>query len=131
MSPQDTFTAWVEAQKALESLKARELELRLAVVTAYFPDAAVEGTHNLDLNDGWKLKLTSRVNRKMENAKGETDSIAKQLPPEVAEKVIAWKPELKLRGYKSLQPEYRALIDSVVTTTPGTPGLALVPPKVS
>lgn len=126
---QEIFIAWQQMAEQLEALKARELELRLQVAEIYFPEAGDEGTTSMDLNDGWQLKLVKRVNRRLANSKGETDAIVKQLPPEVAEKAIAWKPELKLRDYKKLAPEFRAIIDSVVTTSPGTPSLKLVPPK--
>lgn len=126
---QETFLAWQQLAQQLEALKARELELRLQVAEFYFPEADDEGSTSMDLGEGWKLTLVKRVNRSMANSKGETDAIVKQLPPEVAEKVVGWKPELKLREYRKLAPEYRAVLDSVVTTRPGTPALKLVPPK--
>jgi len=129
MTPQDIFIAWTQANDALKELKARELELRKQVAEIYFPDAASEGTTTLDIGEGWKLKLLNRTNRTLENDKGETEAIMQQLPPEVATAVFAWKPSLNVRNYRMLAPEHRALVDSVVTSKPGTPTLTLEAPK--
>lgn len=126
---QQAFVAWQQIKQQLAAIQEQELKLRLQVIEAYFPDRDDEGTHTLKLEEGWKLQCVTRVNRKLENAKGETSAIVRQLPPEMAEKAVAWKPELKMRGYRDLPPEYRVLLDSVVTSTPGTPSLNLVAPK--
>jgi hypothetical protein len=126
---QQKFVAWQQMAQQLEAIKDQELQLRLEVIDAYFPDRNDEGTHTLKLEEGWKLQCVTRISRRLENAKGETDAVVKQLPPEMADKAVVWKPDLKMRGYRDLPPEYRVLVDSVVTSKPGTPSLKLVPPK--
>jgi len=128
-TPLQTYRRWIEITETLAALKEEELALRLALVEAYFPNADPEGTATLELQDGWELQLTMRMNRTVANGKGEADAVMRQLPPEVAEKVFAWKPSLQLRGYRKLAPDHKALVDSVVTSTPGTPALKLVAPK--
>lgn len=129
MSPQDTFARWYEVQSQLQALKAEELELREQLAEMYFSDAPAEGTTAMDLDGGWQLKCKKTVSRRLSNAKGETTQIVSQLPPEVAEAAVGWKPELRLRGYRKLAPEHKALLDTVLTSKPGRPVLDLVPPK--
>lgn len=129
MTLQDAFTAWLDASKQLEVWKETEARLREQLVEGYFPNADPEGTTKLPLNDGWEMHCTMRMNRKVLNRNGEATKVYQQLPPEVADEVIAWKPDLKLRGYRKLSDEQRALVDTVVESKPGLPSLKLVPPK--
>lgn len=132
MTPQEAqkaFEDWQRAVDALAQWKAYELSLRRIVGEYYFPDARPDGHHTLKLAEGWSLTFDTKMNRTLENKRGETSKVASQLPPEVAEKTIGWKPSLKMTGYKKLTDEQKALVDSVMTSKPGTPTLTLVPPK--
>ena len=126
---QNKFTEWQHAQRQLAEIKEKEMQLRLEVGAHYFPEASAEGTHTIKLPEGWKLQYVTKVSRTLENKKGETNSIASQLPPELRDGTISWKPSLKLKGYKNLPAEYRVLVDSIVTSKPSTPALKLIPPK--
>lgn len=132
MSPNEIvakFERWLELKDLLPKLQKEEMELREVLVQAYFPQAPSEGTSTCKFDNGWQLKLVTAIRRTCENKRGETEAVAAQLPPEVAAEVFRWKPDLKLRGYRELTDGQRALVDSVVTSTPATPQLTMVPPK--
>lgn len=128
-----TLKEWEAAKVAAEEAKlviARELELRQKVVKMFFPEAK-EGTNSMDMNAGWKLKAVYKLTRKVDAAALTT------LLPVLREKAVPvdtlfqWKPELKVSVYREMTPEQLALIDQVITTSPASPELQLIPPKTS
>ena len=128
---------WNEAQKTLAEAKAIEMELRYEVTATCFPvEADFEGTENVDLGEGWKLKSVFKLNRRLANSKGETDKALTKIEKLgadgefVAERLVKWKPELSLSEYKKLPNNMRKIIDDVITATPGSPSLSLIEPKV-
>lgn len=126
---QEKFTEWMQLQQELADVKAREKVLRMEIGPYYFPDAGPSGSHTLQLTEGWKLEYTTKITRSLENKKGETTSIIKQLPPEHANAAVGWNPSLQMAGYKDLPAQYRTILDSVLTSKPGAPTLKLIPPK--
>lgn len=128
-----TLKEWEAAKVAAEEAKlviARELELRQKVVEMFFPEAK-EGTNSMEMNAGWKLKAVCKLTRKVDAAALTT------MLPVLREKAIPvdtlfqWKPELKVSVYRQMTPEQLALIDQVITTSPASPELQLIPPKTS
>ncbi len=128
-----TLKEWEAAKVAAEEAKlviARELELRQKVVKMFFPEAK-EGTNSMDMNAGWKLKAVYKLTRKVDAAALTT------MLPVLREKAVPvdtlfqWKPELKVSVYREMTPEQLALIDQVITTSPASPELQLIPPKTS
>ncbi|MDE3023511.1 MAG: hypothetical protein KGI54_16955 [Pseudomonadota bacterium] len=127
---QEWQTALLYAQDA-KKLIEREQELRKEVFAIFF-DAPKEGTNNYELANGWKLKGTYKLERKLDEA----------ALPAVKEKLtemqvnsdvlVRWVPELATKEYKSLltlNPEAAKEFDAALTTKPGSPVLELIPPK--
>lgn len=123
---------WQQADKAAKAAVARERELRTEVFNKLFPQAKV-GTNNLELGMGYKLKAVNKINYNMagnDAVDAALEEMAK-LGNEgsfIADRVVGWTPKLMLKEYKELAPEYKAIIDKVVTTSPGLPTLEVVEP---
>lgn len=117
---------WIEASEALDIYKKREKDLREQVVEALFKDAPI-GTNDHELPTGDTLSCVKKLNYKLDP---DTTPIAQQsmygiVGPELARRLVKWKPELSVSEYKKLPDNARAIIDKVLTITPATPTLEL------
>ena len=136
---QDKLLAWDNAKKALESAKALEMQLRQEVLEDFYDFAGDsdlrEGTENLELANGYKLKATFKVSRKLENKQGETSKALLAIAEKFeggklyADRLVKWSPDLSVSEYKKIPAEIRAVIDECVTCKASAPSLEIVEPK--
>jgi hypothetical protein len=129
----DLIMRWHAAKQRLDAAKKEEMELRNQVVAMCYADAQ-EGTHNLDLGSGYKLKAVVKNNYTLADNEAVDAALSKlrKVGNEgefLADRVIGWTPKLSLSEYRELQPQYKAVIDTVLTIKPGAPSLELVEPK--
>lgn len=125
---------WNETKKELDRLKAEEIQLRSAVVALSFTDVDKEGTQNLELGQGYKLKCIFKTNYSFTDKDALEKALSKieKLGAEgeyIAERLVKFKPELSISEYKKLDNKYLKIINEVIVTKPGTPTLELVEPK--
>lgn len=135
------LVSWQEAKEALEKAKEAEMFLRKKVVDFAFDPNKQSGTENVDLGNGYKLKAVKKLNygfiKNAENkldkaaidkalAKIEKDGAVGEL---IAERLVKWTPDLSLSEYKLLSDKHKAIIDSVIVTSEGSPTLEIVEPK--
>lgn len=126
---------WQESVKALASAKDNETALRAQVVERMFKDHKDEGTENVELGNGYKLKAVFKLSYSLNNKDDATDKALTKLEksgPEgafVAGRLVKWKPDLSVSEYKTLTAKQKAIIDEVLTVRPGTPSVELVVPK--
>ena len=125
--------AWHTAKTALENAKETEMELRKQVQKMFFPTPE-KGTQRVDLAMGYKLKLVHKINYTL----GNNDLVNKALDEMaavgnegtfIAERLVSWKPSLSVREYDALNPQYKAIINKVLTTSDGAPTLEIEEPK--
>lgn len=134
--------AWQEAEKQLEFFKAKEMELRKACVALLGDPNKKKGTENIELGNGYKAKIVkterfgfikgsdNKTNREaIEQAlqKIEAYGPAGEL---IAERLVAWKPELSVSEYNKLPDDMKAIIDEVLITSEGSPTFEIIEPKV-
>lgn len=141
---------WQKAAADLETIKAREMELRTKIVLAAFPSAVV-GMNTLPIGNGYELKAERKLNYNLKNtAEGQETYIAIEAIEKIgnegqfiADRLVSWKPSLSLTEYKKLdaslnaagqpnnpgQYQIKQLIDAVLTVTDGSPTLAIKPPS--
>jgi len=129
---------WQEAVKNLAAAKEAEAALRNEVLSGAFdfdPEALREGTENVELGNGYKLKAVFKISR---NLQGGNEAVEKALQKIektgaegefIAERLVKWKPELSVSEYKKLPDKFRKLIDEVLTSKEAMPSLKLVVPK--
>lgn len=141
----ELLMAWQTASAQLENAKVAEIQARTEVVKLMFGGKpAPEGTNNFELGNGYVLKITGKVNYNLsESAKPKTPGMqpwaTRQALNElektgnegkfIAERLVTWKPELKLSEYRDLAPQYKKIIDAALTTSDGTPTVEIVAPK--
>lgn len=117
---------WYHINEQITALKAKEMVLRKELANHYFPDPT-EGTNTQEMPDDWKLKATFKYNRNIDKAA--LPAVLEKLPEGTEDKVIDYKPSLKLRAYKALTETHKEIFDEALVIKPGTPTLELVPPK--
>jgi len=121
----------LEAAVAAKPVVEKEQALRKEVAELFFPNPK-EGTNTFDLAAGWKLKLTHKIDRKMDEVTLETvkEQVLKLgVNPDL---LIAVKPSLDTKAYKALAltyPEAVKVFDLCLTIKPASPTMELVPPK--
>lgn len=129
---------WEEAAKNLATAKEVEASLRAEVLKTAFVfsnDELREGTENVELGQGYKLKAVFKTSR---NFAGGQEAVEKALQKIektgaegefIAERLVKWKPDLSVSEYKKLPEKFKRIIDEVLTAKPATPSLELVAPK--
>ena len=124
--PNMLLSEWAEVAESLKNLKKKELEMRNKLVDHFFPKP-VEGTNTFDLGNAWKLKDKHKINRSCDEAS--FDSVFEKLPEGFKDSLIKFKPSVNLKEYRRLSDAHRNIFDECLIIKPGTPELALVPPK--
>lgn len=132
----NTIQEWRKAEKKLADAKAEEIRLRNLAILLNFPNHtdADEGTQNAELGNGYKLKAVFKQNYNLADGDAVDAALTKMesLGAEgtfLAERIVKWKPELSLSEYRKLEPQYKAIVDTVLTTKPGQASLEFVEPK--
>lgn len=130
---------WDEAKQQLEAAKKLEATLRAEVAAKVFDydeNELKKGTVNLELTDGYVLKGTFAVRHTLSNKDDATnkaldkmESIGGEEGRILADRLVDWKPSLKVAEYDKLPSKYKVIIDSVLTTKSATPSFAIVEPK--
>lgn len=130
---------WEAAVKALAVAKEAEAALRkevLAEAFAFDPEALREGTENVELGGGYKLKAVFKITRTLNNEnEGVERALAKiekkggEVGELIAERLVRWTPELSMTEYKKLPDNFKSIIDEIVISKPASASLALVVPK--
>lgn len=129
---------WQEAVKRLAFAKEAEAILRKEVLKEAFSFDSDdrEGTENVELGNGYKLKAVFKLNRRLNNKDDAVDKVLSKIEKTgaegqfIADRLVKWKPELSLTEYKNCPDKFKKLIDEVLTASPATPSLELVEPKV-
>lgn len=125
------LTEWHKATQEAEKAKAaieKEMLLRKKVFALAFPQPK-EGTQNFALNDGFVLKGTYKLERKIDEAA--LPAILPRLRELQApvETLFRYKPELSLTVFKNLTAESKLVLSEVITERPTSPTLEIIPPK--
>lgn len=124
---------WESAKQSLEAAKIAEMDLRKTFVKFAFNTETLTGTERIDLANGYQAKAVKKLNYNVDQEKV-NDALDKieNMDAEgkfIAERLIKWKADLSITEYKALPDKYKAIIDTVVTTSEGAPALEIIAPK--
>jgi len=129
---------WQEAVKALAVAKEAEAALREEVLSGAFGfdrETLREGTENIELGQGYKLKAVFKTSRSFLGGQEAVEKALQKIEKSgaegefIAERLVKWKPELSVSEYKKLPEKFTKIIDEVINSKPATPSLELVAPK--
>lgn len=125
------LTEWQNTKAEADKVKPiieKEQALRKEVFGLFFP-APTEGTNKFDLPEGWTLKGTYKIDRKVDEQAVPAITEALRGMGVNVDLLVAYEPKLKTATYKELTAEQRVVFDQALTIKPGSPTLELVPPK--
>lgn len=129
---------WQAKRVQLEALKEAELIARNKVVGHLFEEYTdKEGTENIDIGGGYKLKLVFAQNFNVPSAEGgkavkEVIAQLEKLGDDgkfIAERLFKWKPEVSKTEYKALPPSMKRIANKVITTKAAQPTIEIIAPK--
>jgi hypothetical protein len=117
----EAYAAWIAAKEK----EAQAVEERRAIedwlLAEFRLPSDAEGTESRE-EDGFKVKIVARMNRKVDA----------ELVKELAEangldtaNLIRWKPELNLTAWKSAAKNITELLAPAIVTTPGRPSFTI------
>jgi hypothetical protein len=124
------YTSLMAAKEAKLVIE-KEQVLRKKVSDEFFPEPE-EGVNTIELAGGWKLKLTHKIDRKLDEAA--LPAIQAQLKEMGInfDTVVRYKPDLDTKVYKSMKThnaEAIKVFDQCLTIKPASPTMELVEPK--
>ena len=125
---QEELNEWFSLVPELKRMKAREMELRKSLFNGAFP-FPTEGTNSFDLEGGYKLKGTYKLERSVDTAAFQALSKEMKEADIAADGMLRFKASLVAAEYKRLDDEQRHLFDQCIITKPGSPSLEIIPPK--
>lgn len=132
---QSDLTKWYNLKDQLAKVKAAEMLLRLKIYKGLFKDPK-EGTNSLPLSEGWLIKAKRVINRDIDLASLNVNSIvdpATQMSRLSShgihpEQLVKWKPELVTAAYRALTAEQMEIFNECLTIKDGSPSLEIVLP---
>lgn len=132
---QELLNAWYNSLTAARAAKLtieNEQALRKQVIETFFPNPN-EGANHILVGVGWKLSLTYKIDRKLDEAA--LTSVREKLIElyEInPDTLIEMKPSLKTTEYKALKAlnaEAGTLFENALIIKPGSHTLEFTPPK--
>ena len=135
------LSKWYLLKKQLAEVKTAETLMRSRIAKFFFPTPD-EGTNNHPLKDGTGavLKMVHTIDRKVDE--GELEALKAALAAAAEDetsnlrgvefefdKLIVWKPELKIAEYRKLSEAQQAIFDRVLVVKPGMAQLDITIPK--
>jgi hypothetical protein len=128
---------WMKVEAKLSELKVEELKLRNELIAFVFPKGNIpEGTNNVELTEGWVLKVGGKTNVKVdETLIAETMALVKKavkdgiIPPFDFDEVIKYKPSFGSGAYNNLTGEQQHLVKNCLEMKPGQASVEITKPK--
>src|SRR5699024_2831301 len=107
----DQIHEWWNMKQQVDILKAKESDLRQQIITAAFPGIQ-EGTENADLPQGYKLSVTGKLNRNIDEAA--LPAVLEQMGEGAEDNLIERKPSLVMKEYRKLSDKQRKVFDQAL-----------------
>ncbi len=127
MSPEKLFElseSWLEAKEAermaVEARRAVEDQL----ISGLNIVEQMEGTFNSKTLTGHQIKITGRLNRKVDADKVQ-ELAAEHGLTEHLSSLFRWKPEINLTAWKATAPEITVLLADAVTVSASRPSFSI------
>ena len=124
-----TIQKWKEISDWMEQAKKEEKELREKIAAAFFP-SPIEGVNRVQaVLDGQtvEIALDHKINRKLDEAA--LDSVMLQLPEDSPYRqqgvLVAYKPSLVLKGFRTMPDDQRRIFSQCLTETPSLPSIEI------
>lgn len=131
---QQLLADWLSAQSKVASFKPdveKEMELRKAVMAEFFP-LPKEGVNDFQLAEGWVLKGTYKLDRKVDMSAIPAVYAKLREMGVNPDPLLEYKASLVTSAYKAMatiNPEAAHVFDQALTIKPASPTVELKAPK--
>jgi hypothetical protein len=117
------YQQWLNA-KGIETaaIKTRR-DLEDAMVKAFNVPENLDGTKNVE-DDGYKVKIEGRINRKVNGDKLQELAAEHGLTDHLAS-LFRWKPEIAMTAWKAADASITTPLLDAITATPGRPSFTI------
>lgn len=137
-SPAELVAKWWNLSQEAKRLAEEENTLRLQIAQlgfGYDPNQLQRGSQKIDFpgeETEFDLKVEFKVNENV--ASSEVNAVLAKLqkmgtPAEVIGELFSFTPKLRQTGYKMLSDKAKAVVDNIVTRSPGMPSVSKVEKK--
>lgn len=124
---QALVTDWNAKKKAADAATLAEREARELLVSSVFPELTEGAGNKAEIGFNMILQVTHPINRKLDVAL--FDSMKANIPADIIDSVIRYKPEVVVGAWKTLPMSAKKLLAEAVTESPGSPQVKIVPKK--
>lgn len=121
----DLAQNWLDAKEAeaVAVARRRQLEDKLASLIGVAEN--MEGTENVETDGGYKIKITGRINRKVDGKRIQEIAAEEGLVEHLSS-LFRWKPEINMTAWKSADKSITEPLLGGITTQPGRASFAII-----
>jgi hypothetical protein len=119
----DLFNDWTAAKEAERQAVERRREIEDALIAQFGIPEDLDGTENRE-QDGYKVKIVGRLNRKIDSDKIQELAAENGLSDHLSS-LCRWKPELNMSVWKATDKSITEKLAPAITVTPGRPSFTI------
>ena len=117
------YEEWKRAKRDEQNAIARRRKIEDQLIEQEGIPDTLDGTVNVE-KGGFKLKVTGRVNRRVDGDKLQ-DIAAEYGLSEHLSSLFRWKPEINMAAWKATSPEITNPLAQAITAKPGRPSFTI------
>jgi hypothetical protein len=121
----DLAQNWLDAKEAEAVAVARRRELEDKLTSLIGVAENMEGTENVKTDSGYKIKITGRVNRKVDGKRIQEIAAEEGLVEHLSS-LFRWKPEINMTVWKSADKSITEPLLGGITTQPGRASFTII-----
>ena len=114
----DLAQNWLDAKEAEAAAVARRRQLEDKLTSLIGVAENMEGTENVETDGGHKIKITGRINRKVDGKRIQEIAAEEGLVEHLSS-LFRWKPELNITAWKCADKSITGPLLGGITTQPG------------
>ena len=115
---------WMDSKEAERKATEHRRELEDAMLSLIGISEAMEGTENAEAPGGYRIKVTGRMNRKVDGDKLQEIAIENGLQDHLGS-LFRWKPEINKKAWDAASSGLTRPLMDAITTTPGRPSFSI------
>ena len=114
----DLAQEWLDAKKAEAEAVGSRRELEDKLMSLIGIPETMEGTENVETDGGHTIKITGRINRKVDGARIQEIAAEEGLEEHLSS-LFRWKPEINMKAWQNADKSITGPLLRGITTQPG------------
>jgi hypothetical protein len=120
----DLSKLWLELKESERVATERRRDVEDKLMSLIGIPETIEGTENVNLDDGYSIKIVGRMNRKVDTEQLQDIAAAHGLS-EHLHHLFRWKAEINSAVWKATNEAITKPLMAAITTTPGRPSFTI------